>query len=71
MKFYQCFKGILWSIITPFSGIIFSQQDTGINGIVYDNCSQTPYEFANISLKNPAAGTITDAMGILFKITIG
>jgi outer membrane receptor protein involved in Fe transport len=55
--------------LATFPGFIYSQQNVEIKGLVFDENSQTPIEFANISIKNAATGTTTDATG-RFKITI-
>jgi hypothetical protein len=66
IKYYKWV--ILFNLIT-ISSPIFSQQYREVVGIIYEENSQTPIEFANISIKNAAAGTTTDAAG-RFKIII-
>jgi hypothetical protein len=55
-------------IVVLFSSYSYSQQKV-VYGIVADDLSRKPVSFANISIKNAAAGTTTDAAG-RFKINI-
>ena len=54
--------------ILAFSNSSFGQENI-IQGIVVDKLSKEPVDFANISIKNSATGTTTDAKG-RFNIAI-
>ncbi|MBN2167287.1 MAG: TonB-dependent receptor [Marinilabiliaceae bacterium] len=69
MTHYQYIKWALWFCFVVLPTIIFSQQFFEINGVVYEENSDNPIVFANISVKNSATGTTTDALG-RFKISI-
>ncbi|ALO17228.1 Colicin I receptor precursor [Salinivirga cyanobacteriivorans] len=69
MKYYQLVKWVMAFFLAVSPVFIYSQQNVEIKGIVYEEKSQIPIEFANISIKNAAAGTTTDAAG-RFKIII-
>jgi len=47
----------------------FFGQESIVQGVVADKSSKEPIPFANISIKNEASGTTTDALG-RFKITV-
>jgi len=57
MKYYQRVKWVMALFLAVFPEFIYSQQNVDIKGLVYDENSQIPIEFANISIKNTAAGT--------------
>lgn len=63
--FRSLFIGIF---VFVFLNSSFGQEKT-IQGVVVDELSKEPVSFANISIKNAAAGTTTDATG-KFKINI-
>ncbi len=52
-----------------FPVFVFAQNLVELKGTVYNKTNQSPIEFANISIKNSAAGTITDNLG-RFRIEI-
>ncbi len=48
---------------------LFAQTSNLVNGIVLNEQTKKPIQFANISVKNSPTGTTTDALG-RFKINI-
>lgn len=69
MRFMNLSKRLAILTLTVLSTVVSAQKMNLIEGLVSDQNSKNPVEFANISVKNSAFGTTTDALG-RFKISI-
>lgn len=69
MKYFLCIRWLCLLVLIVFSETSFSQKVIEIKGIVYDEKSKQPVEFANISIKGTSKGTTTDTLG-RFKIDV-